>query len=335
MSLFETCYDTTYGSIYSNSIQKTKNAILESIRFDDYLLDKDPYSLGTIPVGFTKNVFLTNRNELNGEEAIPIFSHPLYIDAGKNKYLFSDMRMLMRSIPNGDLYSRDSDVEKRIKNLPEYNFNRNRAVLSNLFISKTTTGILNDLKLACRVMCSLMSNNIAKAYNLDYRQKMLIEIMTSFYYYDLFFRPTDDSEEYMLSSIIHTIKLLKLPEPTVRSVVDILPKHKDKIKIGNITEYCDAIKLVLDDRKLSGFNLGVLLTLLSSSWFGNNYKELLSCGVEHPPTWISIVALCASDRSYKSSTIFNIINNLPKSETEDFLKKYSVILNTAISSTGM
>lgn len=322
MSFFNTCYETTYGSIYNNSITKLKNHINDFLKYSDMKYRND-YRLNTVSTNNVINVFLTNINNTEVEKNIQLFNHPVFID-GKEKYLITDLRMLLKQRPQNEYIE---NVEVLIKNTSEFYFHKNRAILNSLWVGKDVLDIKTSLFFSCKVLCNLLSNNITKAYNLDYKQKSVIEIITAFYFQNLFIYEDEIDEDDAIANIIHTIKILNLPEEFVRAVYDVIPKYKNKPLINNINDYCSVLVKVLDDRKMSNFGLANLLSLISNSWYGSNYKELMACSLEHPPTWISIVHLCCVDKGYKNTTISNIINNANRQLSEEYVKNFNVIVN--------
>ena len=328
MSLYKTCYDTTFGSIFTNTVQKIKKDLISIL--DDYDLFYGTEKLNLIPNYDIECLFITGKNSLNSKaDSIPIFNHSILIEDKRKKYLITDLRMYLKPDTSSNaLYETKSlSIDERIRNIPEFNFHKNRAILTMLWSTNKTLEIQNTLFYANKIFCTLLANNITKAYNLDFRQKTIIEIITCFYYQNLFSNDLFNDEDEIMASIIHTIKVINAPDLLVKQVYESIPKSHNKPILNNINEYCSTIKKVLDDRKLNNFELSSLLTIISSSWYGTGYKELLGCGLEHPPTWIVVVETCINNKGYKATTIANLINNSKKDDQDTFIKNINVLLN--------
>jgi hypothetical protein len=46
---------------------------------------------------------------------------------------------------------------------------------------------------------------------------------------------------------------------------------------------------------------------LKNTWYGNNAKELIATALEFPPAWITIVYAAMTEKTYRNSPIYKLI----------------------------
>lgn len=301
MPLFKDPYQTTTGRIITG-IRAIETAIQEAIIKDNL----NTVNLGVYPIGENQAIFVTG--ELLSENQIPPFIHPISIKNNHTNYVCSDLRLFVKKI---DDYSTSSNVADRIRNSTEYNFAVSRAVLSLKWISGQTTELKTALIFAATVFSSWISETVAKAFALDYRDQTVLNILSHFYYQSLFLDKTEFDEDDRQRLAIHTIKATGAPSALVFSVFDKIDR------IESIEDLCRLAITILENARLRNFNFPVLLTLLRNSWFAANAKEVLSVSLEHPPTWLAIVYTALSERTYKNSMLAKLAERLGKRGVSD------------------
>lgn len=315
MAIFNTCYETSVGKNFN--IKKIEFSILENF----IKTNNQVNNLGVDTSREIKPCFLTN--SWTNESEIPFFTHPTIIKKDQDKYLISDLRLFLK---NSDQEDGNQDVSKRIKNLNEFSFHKNRAILNLLWVNKEYENIFLPLHFASSVYCDWLSTSITRAYNLDFKDQTTLSVIISFFYQSLFENKKSFDDEDKVRFTIHTIKTLRLPENLITSIFNGINS------INNLDELCEVIKITLDNPRLKNFNLPVLLTLLTNSWFAVNSKEILSCALEHPPTWVSIVFMCITERTYKTTTIYRFIEKLGKKGlAEEFSKNYLLLIKSNLN----
>lgn len=316
MSYFKTAYDTTAGSIIdlSGKVElPIKEAMVSGVL--------DGVNLGIEPIENCDVVFIIGGS--NNESRIPAFIHPYLIKNFKGmNHLVTDARLFRTS---SNEYQSPKEFEASVRNKTEYTFLKNRTALNLLWLKEDRRAIRSRFSFACSVFSAWLSQAISKEYALDLQDQYRLMALTIYYYHTLFVEEKQLSGEALEIAVVHTIKATKLPAATVYSLFESIGD------IGNISDYCEATKVVIENVRLKDFNLAILLTVIRNSWFATNSKEILSVALEHPPTWIAIVGSVLMERSYRSSPLFNVINFQSKrGNANEFQMNYVEMLRTSI-----
>lgn len=291
MPYYRTSYDTTVGRIQS-SLKSLDLALREALITGD---------LSRSRMGVERNdklaaVFVLGADA--SQNKIPPFIHPYLIQNFKGEdYLVTDLR-LFRSSSNP--YESEKSFEEGVRNKAEYALAKTRAVLNQHWLTDPES-LRSQFAFAGNVFAAWLSQAIAKAYALDFHDQLRIMAVSLYYYHTLFTTETQLSDNAREVAVIHTMKSTKMPAQEVYSLFEKLGEFKD------INDYCTAVWQVAENVRLKDFNLAMLLTLVRNSWYATHAKELLSVALEHPPTWITIVFTTLTERSYKSSSLYKLI----------------------------
>lgn len=233
------------------------------------------------------------------ESHIPAFIHPYLIENFKgNNYLVTDIRSFKNS---ANTYESEHEFEENVRNKAEYALCKNRAVLELQWLAGQQSQIRKNFSFAVNVFSAWISQAISKSYGLDIHDQYRIMAVAIYYYNTLFVQENVLDSETLEIAVIHTIKATKLPEKEIREIFNSVPKLNDANDLPL------AIEQVVQNIRLKNFNLAILLTLIANTWYGNNAKDLIAVSLEYPPVWISIVFAAMTERSYKSSQIYRII----------------------------
>lgn len=292
MPYFATCYNTTVGKIFD--LKKLDHALREALIAGPL----GTTTFGVEPVGKQSSVFLIGGHP--EQEQIQPFVHPYLIQNFKGSdYLVTDLRMF-RNVK--ELYCSENAFELAVRNKTEYSLVKSRAVLSHLWLdSAQLIRFRSRFTFAGTVFASWLSQTIARTYALDFQDQMRMVAVGIYYYHCLFTENAFLEGDSLETAVIHTIKVTKIP------ATDIYAMFEKLGDISGIESYCNEVKNVVENIRLKDFNLAMLLTLIRNSWYGNNAKDLLSVALEHPPTWITIVYATLTERTYKSSQLYKII----------------------------
>lgn len=317
MPMFVDSYSTSMGSMYN--VKPVIHAIQESIIQDSLT----SMSLGVLENGGVKPVFITG--SFSSEDKIPLFTHPISIfNFNGNSYLCTDLRLFIRK---GDMFD---DIEKRIRNTTEYDFAKSRAVLNLVWIAEGAGSIKNDLRFCEVVYAAWLSQVISRAFALDFKDQTIVSIMASLFYQNLFGDIDSLSEEDKHKLTVHTMETTKAPSDLVKEVVDKIKPFKD------IHDWCEQLNTVLENVRFTKFNAAVLLNAISSSWYGQNAKEILAVSLEHPPTWCAMVYTALKQRTYKNSMVYQVAERMGKRGAADqFLTSYMMLVRQRVTLEGM
>ena len=317
MPMFVDSYSTSMGSMYT--VKPVIHAIQESIIQDNIT----SMSLGVLENGGIKPVFITG--SFSSEDKIPLFTHPISIfNFNGNSYLCTDLRLFIRK---GDMFDY---IEKRIRNTTEYDFAKSRAVLNLVWIAEGAGSIKNDLRFCEVVYAAWLSQVISRAFALDFKDQTIVSIMASLFYQNLFGDIDSLSEEDKHKLTVHTMETTKAPSDLVKEVVNKIKPFKD------IHDWCEQLNTVLENVRFTKFNAAVLLNAISSSWYGQNAKEILAVSLEHPPTWCAMVYTALKQRTYKNSMVYQVAERMGKRGAADqFLTSYMMLVRQRVTLEGM
>lgn len=318
MSYCKTSYETSVGKIFN---MKELDRFLREALITGGLSGR---TFGVEKVGTRKAVFVVGGNA--DENQIPPFTHPYLIENFRGEdVLVTDIR-LFRS--TSQEYISEREFESAVRNKTEYALTKARAILSLLWLDPTECEKLRGrFQFAGTVYASWLSQAITRAYALDFQDQTRITAVGIYFYHTLFTQENQLTERALETAVIHTIKATKLPAQEVYTLFESLGEVSDAIA------YCEVIQKVVENIRLKNFNLAMLLTLIRNTWYGTNAKDLLSVALEHPPTWIAIVFSTLTERSYKGSTLFKIIEfSSRRGNSDEFRMNFMELLkNNAIA----
>lgn len=304
MPYYKTSYDTTVGKI--SKLTKLEISLKEAL-VSGSLPDRN---LGVEQIDQRSAVFVLGG--ITDEMAIPSFIHPYLIENFKGKdYLITDLR-LFRTTTDG--YLSEREFETSVRNKTEYSLVKSRAALNLLWLNPERSKLRTRFSFASSVFAAWLSQAISRAYALDFQDQLRIMAVSIYYYFSLFSEDKRLEGDALEVAVIHTIKATKFPATEVYAIFEAMGN------IDGIEDYCVEVKRVIENVRLSDFNLAMLLTLIRNTWYGTNAKELISVSLEHPPTWISIVFATMTERTYRSSALYKLIETQAKRGNGDEFK---------------
>lgn len=286
MSVFKTAYDTTLGSL--EHTEQITRAIKEAF-VRDFVYNTNLEVITSLAV---RPVFINGSQSSEGN--IPLFAHPILVEQKGMQFLVTDVRSFVRHD------TKDGNYEPAVKNLTEFNFAKSRAILNLGWLTGSIDSMRSNMKFAGAVFAAWISETIAKRYALDPADQMKITVVSLYYYFSLFEEEAKMGDDFETVLTMYASKMFKMPAKTVGEIISQVEK------VGNLDEFCETIKTVTQNIRLQDFSTGVLMTITASSWFGTNSKQILSISLEHPPTWIAIVAASLNERTFKNSLIARI-----------------------------
>ena len=258
-----------------------------------HIVEYAPYHLST-----PMKIALVEGGNANAD-TIPLFAHPIIFDDEGQTWVMVDVR----GFGSYDA----SKMQFGIRNRVEYDWQIRRACLTHLWNAGRVDSIRDMDKLPMAAYAKLISQSIARRYNLDMLEQYKASILAAFFYRCLFEATpiTDPMQKHRAMAAIQTT--LALPDLTlVKSVLE------DVSYIDNAKELAELIKTKLQTHSLNDFNYGILIKCVGSSWYGSNAAETMLVGMEHVPTWIMMVYAALSSMTYKRSTLAKTIQDMAK-----------------------
>ena len=317
MSVFKTAYQTT---VCRNHVL-TK--VIDSLR--------EAYVRGDVAEYISSGLFTIEKDELRPmvltSGTTPQFGHPLLVDRlssteREKQYLFGDIRPFI---------SLDGKVggseDFTIKNSPEYKLMMARIALNQIWLDDSPSRLQNMSAVPMMVYASWISENVSRRYALDAGDQLTLQILAAFFYQSLFMDKDTFDEDDKLRFTSVASRNMKI---SGKQIIDVL----DKIDtMSSIADYCRLASAITNNPRMEDFNVGVLVTIIGSTWFGDNAKENLGVALEHPPTWIAILGNAFNERTYKNSGIARITERYTGSKGgSDFLRSF--ISNVQLVWTG-
>lgn len=103
--------------------------------------------------------------------------------------------------------------------------------------------------------------------------------------------------------------------------------------VGQLKDLADFVKAVQDmpTARTNMLNVPLIITTLSNSWFGSSgAKEQAAAAIEHPPTFIAILANAVQGGMYRKARFVDIAKRLDsRGRFENFINTYKNLLNSA------
>lgn len=316
MPYYKTSYDTTMGQI--SVLKKLDQSLREALVTGDL----QGRRLGVEKVDQRNAVFVIGGSTY--ETSVQPFIHPYLIQNFKDQdFLVTDLRLFRTSSQD---WLSDKEFEAGVRNKTEYMLAKSRAVLNLLWLDSSQVSRLRArFSFAGSVFAAWLSQAISKTYALDFQEQMRIMAVSMYYYYSLFTTENRLEGDALETAVVHTIKATKFP------ATDIYALFESMGEINGIEDYCVEVQKAIQNVRLRDFNLPMLMTLIRNSWYGTNAKDMLSVALEHPPTWIGIVFTTLTERTYKASALYKLIEMQAKrGNADEFRMNYADLMKSAV-----
>ena len=240
---------------------------------------------------------------IEGNKAKP-FPHPFYSEEADNG-MFIDLRGMNKA-------GIDEDLVIKVRDKSEYDLLYTRARLSQIWIEKHTDVIKFINPKLIIIYSEWIASNISKRFALDFKDLTTIKTLCGLYYLSLFDQPRDWDKHYTANALLQLTQVLKIPSVFAKEVILDIEKP-----LTDIQSLVDIIKEKTDNVRLDTLTPGVLLTIISSTWFGNNHAEILAIALEHPPTFVALVYTAINNNLFKRVGFSQIVQNTLKSESRN------------------
>lgn len=307
MTILKTAYDTvaTQGFV----LTKTTDALLVALTHGHLAVVPESPMIKLVEGGASV------------VDAVPAFAHPLYIAAdkdGEQDYLFVDMRQFGK-------WAQDQ-MTFVVRNQIEYQLALHRAKLNAIWIKESPTLLRDVSPLPMSAFASWISEAVAKRYALDPREQFNLLILAALFYSSQFRDGAALEEQDKLRLVGSIAKSLKASAQDVLAIVDQIEV------MSSINDFCQYAGRVTGSIRLHELNTGVLISIVGSSWFGTNAKEMVAVALEHPPTWLAILMAAISERSYKNSPIAKLLERgTYRDSAQNYLRAVLNLQNVAAS----
>ena len=226
-------------------------------------------------------------NGMYGQDRIPSFLHPIYIERLKN--IFVDVRPYV----GFDKFTQ----EVFIKNQTGYKLTCLRGALNKIWVIEKPAYLRDISSFPMAAYVAWLSENIARRFALDGAAQYQLSILTAIFYNSHF---TDDKDlsstdkQHLASYLSRQLKL------SGEDVYNVLEQYS---VIHSIDEYCEAARVITGSVSLQQLNKGTLISVINNTFFGVNASENAAVAIEHPPTWMGILLDAIQNQAFYKKTI--------------------------------
>ena len=312
MPFFATAYDTTAAR--GTSIARLLVGPIQQALIRENFAIVNNQQLGiemAIPQDGCVPTLITTQTD--GEMALPLFAHPLYVDLSQvrkspvENYMVSDARTFMAARPT------DRDGRLVVKNKTEFDFTKNRTILSSLWYKHQTASFQHLSPALVAIYAAWISETITRRFGLDARDQQRIAVLAAYHYQSLFYTYSkfDENDIVKIATVVS-----RATYADIEGVLEILEAHPT---MNGLDDLCSHIKTATVNPRLDDLSPGLLVAMIAISWFGTNAREISSVALEHVPTFVMLVYSAFNDRTYKLAAISKITERFKGRKGEDQL----------------
>jgi hypothetical protein len=312
MTIYNTAYQTTACANFV--VQPIVSAIHEA-RLRDYLACADGVAYVDMSTGASGQV--------------KAFKHPLLITKHDVASLRHSNELKLEPFLAMDVRAagRFDAVTNRFKvtNSTLYKNLMYRAGLTSLWLTNGATAFRSITPTALSIFAAWLGEAIGFKYALDPKAKIETMIVAGIFYQSNHVEGIEfdkGNEARYVAGIANALKV---------SVTDVMRIYNQTQVIGSIEDFCNKLKLVLNNVRLENLNHGVLITLMGGTWAGDNAIELTAVAMEHPPTWISLVHEAATNLALKKVGLSRIVE---RHQYKDGLERLASLLKSSMPETA-
>lgn len=241
------------------------------------------------------------------------FDHPILIETFEKDKYNKPIKAIVADVRNFGKYD-VFNVKFNVKNKPEYELAKNRAILNTLWlIDEYKYKLENISPLPAKIYSTTITELIGRRYNLAFDNRVIISIISCYFYYNLFTNSKVYSDsEYQ--NIIKKISLHLKPIP-IENIYNVLD-NLDKKVILDISELIDIIKKECVNEALNNLDLGIFTQLFNGLWYSATGRNVLLTSVELPPLWILLCHTSLTEETYKKLMFSSLTQKYKKDKEE-------------------
>jgi hypothetical protein len=311
MTVYNTAYNTTACNNFR--MEKAVSAVQEA-QIRDYMSDRD-------------GVMYVDSNH-GAQGVVPAFKHALYV----SKHASSDIRhapdarnaaFLAMDVRAAGRY----DVEKgrfKVTNGTMYKNLVYRAALTSLWLTNGPNVFRNVTPTALSIFAAWVSEAVGFRYNLDPKARIDVMVIAGIFYQSNHVEGIEfdnANENRYIALIGNALKV---------NVTEVMKIYNITKAISSIEDFCNKVKLYLNNVRLENLNAGMLVAMMGSTWAGDNAPELVAVALEHPPTWLSLLYEAHTNMALKKVGLSKICE---RRQYQDGLPKIELILKTSMPET--
>lgn len=296
MTVFNTAYDTTVGKGFPTI--KIISALEEAVIKNSFHTGMNVFtnSLDDSTGGYLMS------NQFPEFSDVPYFTHPVLLDLKKiNKDQLQYEKLFVTDVRSFAIVDhKDFHGNFIVRNKMEFDLAKIRTALNIVWVADSPLRLRDLSFVPASIYSSWISEAVSRRFALDPKDQLMLSILSCIFYYSLFIEQ-DKFEDTEKMRIVGAVS--KATKASMKDVSDVIEQIES---LNGIKDFVKTVKAVLQNTRLDDFNEGILVSVLNTSWFGTNAKEMLSVAIEHPPTWLAIVYSSFVERSFRNSAIAKI-----------------------------
>lgn len=294
--MFITAYDTTPCRDYVTDKIVAAIAKQASLRPEIFL-----------PVKSARlNRYLSGIYQIKPEEVdIPPFGHPIQAKYRDESAIFIDVRNCTRMSREGDMV---------VASQLDYTTMVMRAITQKQWITHSPKDFLGMGSYPVTIYTRWLSEAITKRLALTPDIQMRVVVICAYFYIRSFYENADglnDGEKIKHAQLISRATYVGIDD--ILSIIEPLD-HPD-----SINWLINTLKTQAGSTRFETFNLGLLYSLFGNAWFGNNYREIVAVALEHPPTFLTLLAQATDERGYHNTNLGKLAKQY---DTKDSAKTF-------------
>ncbi|MBB5409313.1 hypothetical protein HDG34_003254 [Paraburkholderia sp. HC6.4b] len=209
-----------------------------------------------------------------------------------------------------------------VRNEIEYGLQRRRAQLNDIWVNDDPALLRDVSPVAMSLFAGWISENLARRFALDPREQLNMAILSAIHYLSLFSDDGNIDTPQRIKMAMQVSRGLRCPAEEVMTLLE-KRQHEGPGIIGLCGAAADATGSV----RLRELNPGILISIVKGTWFGINAAEMLAVALEHPPTWLALLAAAHIERTYRNSGLARMVERQAHKEPNQLFLR--AVLNLA------
>lgn len=314
MAIYKTPYDTTAGQAYryAHIVQELKAALTGQGLAVHAVHDGegDAHAMAAhLPHGaFSEHFKLALVQGGNSfADNIGFFKHPVALRHDDTDYIALDIR----TVGKWDAVQQQFNPRNR----PEYVWSLKRAILTGRWLAGRHAAVRDLSNVPAQVYGAFVSESLARRFALDAAEQATISVLACYFYYGLFEESNEVDEDQKNNLAGKIARLTHVEATRVFQIIDTLGALQD------VEALCNAIRDTVQNHALENLNPGFFFEQIGRAWLGANGNEVLCASMEHPPTWVMIVASSMASDTYKRTVLAKISTRYDKANAGQALEQ--------------
>lgn len=222
------------------------------------------------------------------------FSHPIHFKTadGETKIAIDARSMVSQR--------QDRTVQPSLRARNEFAMLLSRAVLQKCWDNGNYSDIRNISPVPHQLYQRWVAEVVSRQYNLAPDVQAKIACIAAHFYSCQF--KADGSD---VNRTMHEANLSRVTGIGTAFIKEAL----DGVEyLGNLTDFCTAVRERNWSVRLESFTPGIMIQLLAGSWMGQHTRETVAVALEHPPTFTSLVYEAINDRGGRKTRLGDILH---------------------------